>query len=291
MNIALYIRPSAGYQMSMSDQVNAMKKWAHANGHIIVEIFEEAAASTFVLERKRPVFERMVSAAMSPQKPFDLIVVNAQNRIYRRIAQRQNLERKLGQNGVQLVVLELPRQEDEMCSFLLRNITGMLDELQSRQAGARVSECMKANAESGYYNGGRPPYGYKVVATDIPARGGVKKLLAVDEKEAEVVRKIFRLACSDGEELATRMKRIAEELNANSILHRGTKWTIRHVQHVLENPVCIGNLTTSRRGPRTHLARPKEEWVTTKVAPILEQAEFETVHKLFAARRTTKTTN
>ncbi|WP_175771954.1 recombinase family protein [Paraburkholderia phenazinium] len=113
----------------------------------------------------------------------------------------------------------------------------------------------------------------------------------MDEKEAEVVRQIFRLARPRNGGIVSETKRIAEALNASGIKHRGMKWTIRLVEQVLENPVCIGKRITFRTDPRTHRALPEEKWVTTDVAPILEQAEFETAQKLLAMRGTIKTTN
>lgn len=295
MRIALYVRVSTERQadqgMSMDDQVAVMKKWAHDKGHVIVEIFEEPGASAYALERRRPVFDRMVGAALSPEKPFDLIVVHAQNRFYRRNAEREILERKLGQNGVQLVIFGQPRPEDERSSFLVRNVTGILDELQSLSTGVRVADCMRANAVAGYFNGSKPPYGYRIVATDIPARSGVKKILVVDDEEAEVVRRIFRLARFGKDGLVMGMKRIAEELNASGLQHRGTKWTIRHVEMVLENSACIGELVTFKRNSHTNRPHPREEWVTTQIPAILGRDEFDAVHRVLATRRPPNTDN
>lgn len=83
MKIALYSRVSTERQVeqgiSMEDQEAAMAKWVRENGHVIVEVFREPGASAYSLEKRRPVFDRMISAALSPEKPFDIILVHMQN--------------------------------------------------------------------------------------------------------------------------------------------------------------------------------------------------------------------
>ena len=51
---------------------------------------------------------------------------------------------------------------------------------------------MKGNARQGFWNGAKPPFGYKTV--EVERRGSrVKKRLEIDEVEAEQVRFIFNL--------------------------------------------------------------------------------------------------
>ena len=66
------------------------------------------------------------------------------------------------------------------------------DEYQSAETAKHVRRSMVANARDGFWNGARPPVGYKVVIAE--RRGDKdKKVLAVDETEAPIVRKIFSL--------------------------------------------------------------------------------------------------
>lgn len=275
----------------MEDQIAACKTWAKEKGHVIVEIFQERGASAFALEKRRPEFDRMIAAALSDAKPFDLIVVHMQSRFYRRNADRELLERQLESKGVHVVTLGQPRPEDETSSFIVRNVTGIVDEAQSIASGKRVAQCMAANAKAGYFNGSRAPYGYKTKATDIPARSGVKKILVVNEDEADTVRRIFALARFGKNAMVMGMKRIAEELNANGTLHRGTQWTIRHVEGVLKNSVYYGKLVTFRRNSRTGANNPPSKWVTTNVPPILDKAIFDDVQHNLAERKPPNTEN
>ena len=54
---------------------------------------------------------------------------------------------------------------------------------------------MQENARQGFWNGWRPPFGYRTESAGT--RGvRVKKVLAVDEAEAVIVRRIFAMVCS-----------------------------------------------------------------------------------------------
>ena len=51
---------------------------------------------------------------------------------------------------------------------------------------------MKENARQGFWNGSRPPLGYKTVEAELRGQR-VKKKLAIDAVEAELVRLMFQL--------------------------------------------------------------------------------------------------
>ena len=74
----------------------------------------------------------------------------------------------------------------------MRKVVALFDEYQSKEIAKHVLRSMKENARQGYWNGARPPYGYKAVA--VEQRGArIKKRLEIDVVEAEQVRLIYRL--------------------------------------------------------------------------------------------------
>ncbi len=74
----------------------------------------------------------------------------------------------------------------------MRQVIALFDEYQSKENAKHVLRSMKENARQGYWNGARPPFGYKAV--EVERRGSrIKKKLAIDPVEAETVRLIFRL--------------------------------------------------------------------------------------------------
>jgi site-specific DNA recombinase len=57
----------------------------------------------------------------------------------------------------------------------------------SAENAKNVTRAMRENAQQGFWNGSTPPLGYKVVAAE--RRGTkIKKVLAIDEVEADLVR-------------------------------------------------------------------------------------------------------
>jgi hypothetical protein len=75
---------------------------------------------------------------------------------------------------------------------MMRQIIGVFDEYTSRENGKNVTRAMRESARQGFWNGARPPLGYRIVEAE--RRGSkIKKRLEVDPIEAELVRLIFKL--------------------------------------------------------------------------------------------------
>ena len=199
MKLAIYPRVSTERQaeegMSIDRQTALMEEWAAHEKHVVVEIFRELGASASE-DKHRPVFERMIEKALSPEHPFDAIVVFSLSRFYRDNVARAVLAQRLKRASVRVISYSQPLPEDESLAYLIENIIGLIDEFQSRETSKFTSGCMRSNADKGFFNGARPPYGYKAVCTDVAGRGhtGFKKKLQIDEEEAEVVKLILDLA-------------------------------------------------------------------------------------------------
>jgi DNA invertase Pin-like site-specific DNA recombinase len=76
---------------------------------------------------------------------------------------------------------------------MLRRIISLFDEYQSKENAKHTLRAMRENARQGYFNGARPPFGYRTEALDLPGRKGQKKRLAVEDGEAAIVRRVFAL--------------------------------------------------------------------------------------------------
>ncbi|MBB3773595.1 DNA invertase Pin-like site-specific DNA recombinase [Angulomicrobium tetraedrale] len=78
-------------------------------------------------------------------------------------------------------------------SVMMRQIMTLFDEYQSKENAKHTLRAMKENARQGYWNGSRPPIGYRIVIAG--QRGSkVKKKLEIDPIHADTVRLIYRLA-------------------------------------------------------------------------------------------------
>src|SRR5690606_40452909 len=125
--------------------------------------------------------------------------------------------RELRKVGVELVSITQEMAHDPS-GEMFRKLLNIFDEHQSRENAKHVHRAMLENARQGFWNGSRPPFGYR---TEIKERRGNKdkKVLVIDESEAQVVRLIFDLATgAHGRPLG--VKAIATSLNDRGLLRR-----------------------------------------------------------------------
>ncbi len=191
--VALYLRVSTGRQaendVSIPSQRDLTTRFCEAQGWTIVTEFVEPGASA--TDDRRPVFQRMLDSAASPDRAFDVICVHAFSRFYRNGADMEMTIRRLRKQGVDVVSMTQPTGDDPT-QQLMRQIIGIFDEYTSRENGKNVTRAMRESAKQGFWNGTRPPLGYRIIEAE--RRGTkIKKKLEVDPVEAELVTLIFRL--------------------------------------------------------------------------------------------------
>jgi site-specific DNA recombinase len=94
---ALYLRVSTGRQaegeVSLPSQRDLTRRYCEAQGWTVVEEFVEPGASA--TDDRRPVFQRMLEQATSPDRTFDVICVHAFSRFYRNGAEMEMTIRRL----------------------------------------------------------------------------------------------------------------------------------------------------------------------------------------------------
>lgn len=190
---ALYLRVSTGRQaagdVSLPSQRDLNTRYCEAQGWSVVEEFVEPGASA--TDDRRPVFQRMLEEARSPDRRFDVICVHSFSRFYRNGAEMELTIRQLRKHGVEVVSVTQPTGSDP-AQELMRQIIGVFDEYTSRENGKNVSRAMRESAKQGFWNGATPPLGYRIVEAE--RRGTkIKKKLEVDPVNAELVRLIFKL--------------------------------------------------------------------------------------------------
>src|SRR6516162_179179 len=215
---ALYLRVSTGRQadsdLSIPDQRRQAKAYCVSRGwEIITDYVEPGQSAT---DDRRPEFQRMIDAATTKPPTFDVILVHSFSRFFRDQFQLEFYVRRLAKSGVRLVSITQELGDDPM-SNMIRQIMALFDEYQSKENGKHTLRAMKENARQGFWNGSRPPIGYRVVAAE--QRGAkVKKRLEIDPLHADTVRLIYRLALEgEGTSGPMGVKAIVSHLNARRI--------------------------------------------------------------------------
>ena len=285
MIVALYARVSTARQaekdLSIPDQFRQMRDWCKQQGYSIAIEYEEAGASA--TDDRRPAFQQMINDACSDPAPYDAIIIHSLSRFFRDAIEFGLYERQLNKHGVNVISITQQTSNDP-AGDMAKKIFSLFDEYQSKENAKHTLRAMKENARQGYFNGSKPPYGYRTIEVEAPARSGKKKRLEVDLAEAAIVSKIFNLYSKGEDGKSFSIGGLAAHLNQKGITRRGKKWNKPTVANLLGNETYIGNFFFNKKCNKTRKTKPQSEWVLLKVPPIIEKEIFENAQRLKVSR-------
>jgi site-specific DNA recombinase len=283
MRVAAYLRVSTVRQaegdVSLPSQQHQIEMYCKSRGWEVVTVFVDAGASG--TNPSRTELTRMLDLACSPERPFDAIVVHSYSRLYRDLIGMEMAAKRLQKVRVDLISATQPSGTDPT-QQLVRQIVSLFDQHTSVENAKNVTRAMRENAQQGFWNGSTPPLGYKVIAAE--QRGTkIKKVLAIDEVEADLVRLIFDLYLKGhpaGGKPPLGVTAIAAWLNQNGYQTRkGCQFGVGPLHKLLTNPVYIGRGRYSIRNSTTGGKHPKGEVIEFKVPAIIEPGKFEAVQQ------------
>jgi site-specific DNA recombinase len=235
MNVVCYARVSSEKQaekdLSIPAQLKALKKYALEHGWgVVAEYVDEAESARTA---NRPQFREMISAAKRKYKPFDAILVWKLSRFARNREDSILYKSLLRRHGIQVISINEP-VDDSAAGKLLEGMIEVIDEFYSTNLAEDVLRGMAENASKGFYNGGKPPFGYKRVKVSL---GGIQKsMLEIDDTEAPVLKRIAQLALA-----GHGGKEIAKNLNRDGAKTRnGKNWSKTIVNKLLQREVYTG---------------------------------------------------
>jgi DNA invertase Pin-like site-specific DNA recombinase len=285
--VAIYARVSTTRQaendISIPDQIAQTRKHCEARGWYVVREFVDPGASA--RDDKRPQFQAMMDAGCVDPSPFDIVLVHSQSRFFRDTAGYVVSKRRLQKHGVSLVSMTQDFGEGAAAEFA-ETIIAAADALHSAETAKHVSRTMLENARQGFWNGSKPPLGYRTIA--VEQRGQrTKKRLEIDVSEAETVRLIFKLfLLGDGRSGPMGIKDIASWLNAHGhTFQSGGLFYTSAVHAILTRDTYSGTHYFNRHDTRANKERPKEEWVAQEVPAIIPAKTFKRVRNLLSERR------
>ena len=293
MNVFLYARVSTVRQaeadISIPDQVNRMREWCRNNDHTVIhEHIEPGASAT---DDKRPVLQAMIDAATKKPFPVQAIIVHSRSRFFRDMYGAVHYERMLKKAGVTVISITQPTSDDST-GEMMRNMITLMDEYNSKENAKHVSRAMLENARRGNFNGARPPYGYKAVETEVTGHKGKKRRkLEIDDREALVVKQIYRLYLHGHNGHTMGIKSIVEHLNTQGITMRGKPWISRTVGLVLSETTYKGEYLFNVREARTGKTRPEQDWVRTQIPAIIDETMYEAARRIRESRDPSKVGN
>jgi len=194
--------------------------------------------------------------------------------IYLRMSSERNAESDLPISNQQAQIEEFCRGK----SWLATTVSAMFDEYKSRHSAIESMRARRRMVVEGYWPGGRPPYGYKLVpANDNPRRN----VLAVDAEESSLVEKIFSFArCGESGSAPMVIRAIAAWLNTHGFRTRDqSRWGTRAIHHILTNTVYCGMYYWGERAKETDFQGVQTP-LSLHVPPIIPREEFDAVQQI-----------
>jgi site-specific DNA recombinase len=276
---ALYARTSTDDLQSPEDslrwQVAAAEALIGGAGRI-VDIYQDFDVSRSIPWSRRPEGRRLLADLGDPERGYDAVVVGETARAFGNPLQVGLVLPIFRDRQVPLWLPDTsgPYDHNADTHAIMVGLKGNMAQAERNGLGMRVKTSKRAHAAVGRFQGGRPPYGYEIVKTDIPhpnpkkaADGKMLTRLEVVDDTAAVVRRIYQLRLTDAQ---SGYDDIAQALTDDGILcpsdadpqrnpHRlGGPWHAGTVRSIILNPVYKGLLVYGQFARVDSLADPND---------------------------------
>ncbi len=280
LRCAIYARYSSDRQSpcSIEDQNRKCAEFAKTkNWEVLPDfIFSDAAVSGTTSDRAG--LKRLLNAAESKPRPFDVILVDDSSRLSRRLSDSMAFSDRIKFAGVRLVFVSQGFDSDSEQSDILMAVHGITDSTYIKELSKKTFRGLEGKVLNRLHHGGRV-FGYKSSPIFDESRRDqygrpmiTGARLAVDPKQAKIVKKIFTLYASGLSIKATTKKLNAEHTESpRPRAGREQSWAPSSVRDILANQRYIGLVTYGRTkkvrnpqtGKRIYKNKPESEW--TKV--------------------------
>jgi DNA invertase Pin-like site-specific DNA recombinase len=232
--------------------------WTLAEGHEYVD--EAQSGAVF----DRPGLLRMMDAVKAKPRPFDVLVMYAEDRLGRDVVETGYLAKQIIDSGVRIFFADgTERKLDSATDALLMAISNFGAAFERERASVRTRDKMRSKAEAGH-NTGTVPFGY----TSISVSG--HKELAVDQAQAEVVRRIFSLS-AEGNGITRTAHALGHEYPGLR------KWSAPTIRDMLHNEVYHGVIVYGKTRATVKHGKDKKAQVPESAWVRLERPELQIV--------------
>lgn len=269
LRCAAYARYSSDLQSprSIEDQLRICREYALSHGFVYLEehVYVDEALSGVGADR--PGLVRLLDAALSSARPFDIILLDDSSRLARNTKDALTFFERLNFAGIRLIAVSQGIDSDNEQAHVLVTVHGMVDSLYVKELAKKTHRGLEGLMLRGQHTGGRC-FGYN----SVPVLGTTGKQLIVNENEAAVVRRIFEMS-ADGQSLKT----IAKTLNRECVPpprpragKRYATWCPTCIRAMLRRDLYAGKVVwnSSRfvkvpgTNKRVRRMRPQSEWRT-----------------------------
>lgn len=294
-NVFGYTRVSTEEQthgFSLAAQEERIEKECKHKGYTLIQTYTDAGITGTSIE-KREDFKEMLRQIKKlnngKNHEIDAIIIYKLSRISRKMTDLVQILEFLDEHNVALISIDdnVDTSSTAGRTFLL--LAGVFAEMERENIVTQARNGMEKRAKDGFYNGGPAPIGYDY--------NKELKSLVINEKEAEIVRTIFKLYADENYGYS----KLCQFLNRNLDKYgtkKGKSWSYATVRQVLDNPVYVGKIrwgvhkdwNTKRRAGQTDdivLEKGKHEaiideplWERARLRRKLASKEPVNIHKL-----------
>ena len=239
IRVYLYTRVSTLMQtdgFSLEAQRKALLDFAKLKNYVVAGEYSDAGYSGKNIAG-RAEFQRMLADIREKRHDVSYVLVFKLSRFGRNCADTLESLQFMQDYGVNLICVDEFIDSSAAMGKVMISVMSAMAELERENILAQTMAGRKQKAQSGGWNGGFAPYGYKLENGQ----------LIVQENEAEVIREIYSLYVNT----AYGPSKIATEINkkykkvprSNGYL---TKFTMAIVKDILDNPVYAGRIAYGR---------------------------------------------
>ena len=269
LRCAAYLRVSTSMQnpRSPDDQLRMCCEFAAKEGWEVLDsqVYVDQALSGVGADR--PQLTRMMEAAGSMPRPFDVVLVDDSSRLSRNLSDAMRIFERLNFAGVRVVAVSQGIDSKNEQADVLVTVHGLIDSLYVKELAKKTHRGMEGKLLRGFHVGGAC-FGYQTVDSDAG------KKLSVNESEASIVARIFEMSAG-----GAALKTIAKTLNSDGIPSpRARKrrtpggWCPTGIREMLYNERYVGRIVWNRAkfvkvpGTNRRVARPRPESEWHRVA-------------------------
>jgi site-specific DNA recombinase len=262
LRCAAYLRISTNMQnpLSPDDQLRKCREFATREGWDILEsqVYADEALSGVGVDR--PGLTRMMQAAVSQPRPFDVVLIDDSSRLSRSLSDAMRIFERLNFAGVRVVAVSQGIDSQDEQADVLVTVHGLMDSMYVKELAKKTHRGMEGKLLRGFHTGGSC-FGYEAIQSE----GG--KQLRVNEAEAVVVRRIFEMSAG-----GAALKTIAKTLNGERISSPRARagrlaggWCPTGIREMLYNERYVGRVIWNRTkfvkapGTNRRVARPRPE--------------------------------
>lgn len=279
--VALYIRVSTieqaeeGY--SIDEQEHLLSEYCLKQNWQVVHCYADRGISGKDIKH-RPALRELLNDAS--EKKFDMVLSWKINRVSRKLSDVLKIVDHLEKNNVTFKSYSEPFETSTPAGKMQFQMMALIGEFERGTIAQNVKMGMNAKAKAGEWCGGIV-LGYDLITIPEQFTKKKRKELIINEREAQIVRRIFKSFIQ-----GNGYKSITNQLNKEGLkTKKGNSFSVSSVRDILLNPLYVGKI---RYNVRQNWAEKRRKNINANPIlvegihkPIIDETTWRQVQALF----------